>query len=72
MTETVFSKRRGPCKDCPDRYFACSDHCRKPDFLAWKQEQNTIRENKRNYRSPAWASEEPYQKRSDPTKRSRR
>lgn len=33
-----------PCKGCPDRVPACSDHCRKEDFLAWRQEQARIRE----------------------------
>lgn len=36
-----------PCKGCPDRYTACSDHCKKPDFIAWKAEQKMIRENRR-------------------------
>lgn len=43
------SGRKNPCYQCPDRYTACSDHCRKPDFLAWKEEQARIRENRRKY-----------------------
>lgn len=27
--------RHAPCKGCPDRYPACSDHCQKPEFLAF-------------------------------------
>ena len=33
-----------PCKGCPDRYTACSDHCQKPDFLAWKEKNRRIRQ----------------------------
>lgn len=47
MTETIRSSRNMPCKDCPDRYPACSDHCKKPEFIAWKEEQARIREAKR-------------------------
>ena len=36
-----------PCQGCPDRYLACSDHCTKPEFIAWKEEQARIREAKR-------------------------
>lgn len=35
-----------PCKGCADRYPACSDHCRKPEFLAWRTEQERIRQAK--------------------------
>ena len=38
--------RKTPCQGCPDRYTACSDHCKKPEFLAWKEEQETIRRNR--------------------------
>lgn len=47
MTETIRSSRNMPRKDCPDRYPACSDHCKKPEFIAWKEEQARIREAKR-------------------------
>lgn len=40
-----------PCKDCPDRFTACSDHCRKPDYLAYRQRQETIRKNRAAYNS---------------------
>lgn len=63
MTETIFSGRENPCKGCPDRYPACSDHCQKPAFLKWKAEQKKIRENRRNYRASAWCREEPFMKR---------
>lgn len=33
-----------PCLNCPDRYTACSDHCQKPDFLAWKEKNRRIRQ----------------------------
>ena len=35
--------KSSPCRYCLDRYPACSDHCKKPEFLAWKAEQETIR-----------------------------
>jgi len=58
MTETFHSQRYNPCKGCPDRYTACSDHCRKESFLAWKEEQEKIRKAKKSYYQPAWATAE--------------
>lgn len=58
MTETIFSKRPNPCKDCSDRYPGCSDRCKKPEHEAWKAEQQLIRENRKKHTSPVWASEE--------------
>lgn len=49
MRTTMRNGRFNPCKDCPDRYIACSDHCPKPDFQAWKQEQERIRAARREY-----------------------
>ena len=43
------SGRYNPCNGCPDRYTACSDHCTKPEFLAYKAEQETIRKNRAAY-----------------------
>lgn len=50
MAENLKSGRKNPCWGCPDRYTACSDHCRKPDFLAWREEQEKIRANREKYR----------------------
>ena len=58
MTETIRSKRPGPCKDCPDRVTACSDHCRKPEYLAWREAQARIKKAKEDYRQPTWARPE--------------
>ena len=58
MTETLNSQRYNPCKGCPDRYYACSDHCQKPEYLAWKEEQARIKKAKDNYRPPSWARPE--------------
>lgn len=33
---------KSPCYGCPDRYLACSDHCKKPEFLAWKEQRRKI------------------------------
>lgn len=41
--------RYNPCNGCLDRYTACSDHCLKPEFLGWKSEQETIRQNRAAY-----------------------
>lgn len=55
MNETIFSSRKGnPCKGCPDRYPACSGHCKKPEYLKWKAEQDLIRKNRKAYKD-AWA-----------------
>lgn len=54
MTETISSARYNPRKGCPDRYPACSDHCKKPAFLEWKAEQEKIRQNRKRYNSPIW------------------
>ena len=35
-----------PCKNCPDHRQPCSDHCQKPEYLAWKDENEKI--NKRD------------------------
>jgi hypothetical protein len=52
------SKRPIPCKDCPDRYLACSDHCQKPVYLAWKAEREKIKQARRDYKAPAWVRRE--------------
>lgn len=58
MTETFRNHRYNPCKGCPDRYPACSDHCQKPEYLEYKAEQKKIREARAAYKSPSWASPE--------------
>ena len=58
MTTTVINNRKHPCQGCPDRYPACSDHCRKEAFLAWKAEHKKIRENRQAYTAGVWAKEE--------------
>lgn len=65
MITTVTSTRKNPCYKCPDRYPACSGHCQKPEFLAWKEEQALIRKNRQNYAPPAWIKEEGYIRRKD-------
>lgn len=39
--------RHAPCKGCPDRYPACSDHYQKPEFLAFRADRARIRETQR-------------------------
>ena len=71
MITTITSERKNPCKGCPDRYTACSDHCKKDAFLKWKAEQDLIRKNRKAYSQSIWSNEEPYEKR-DPLKRSKK
>ena len=47
--------KNAPCKGCPDRYLGCADHCRKAEYLQWRQELERIRENRRKYVTPIWA-----------------
>ncbi len=49
MITTVCGGRQHPCKGCTARYPACSDHCTKPEYLAYKAEQETIRKNRAAY-----------------------
>lgn len=58
MTDTIRSKRPQPCNGCPDRCTACSDHCKKEAFLAWEQEQETIRKNRNAYYTKIWSHAE--------------
>ena len=58
MAETFRSKRPQPCNGCLDRYTACADHCRKPEYLKWKQELETIRKNRNAYYTQIWTHEE--------------
>ena len=54
MADISRSSRLNPCMGCQDRYPACSDHCKKPEFKAYKAEQEKIKENWRKYWSPIW------------------
>lgn len=49
MTTTVIGGRKAPCKGCPDRYPACSDHCRKPEYLEWREELEQTRRNREKF-----------------------
>lgn len=72
MIDTIRNQRYNPCKGCPDRYPACSARCRKPEYLKWQSEQETIRKNRAAYWESVWFLEEPYEKRPNPTKRRKR
>ena len=50
--------KNAPCKGCPDRYLGCADHCRKAEYLQWRQELERIRENRRKYVTPIWKREQ--------------
>lgn len=58
MAKMLDNERSNPCRGCPDRYPACSDHCQKPEKLDWSAEQEKIRQNRKNYRSPTWIRRE--------------
>lgn len=47
-----------PCKGCPDRYPACSGHCTKPDYIAYRTEQEKIKTARKKYRPSIWAKSE--------------
>lgn len=51
MKTAPFKNMRGcpPCVGCPDRKQPCSDHCRKPEYLAWKAEREKVRKNRAKY-----------------------
>ena len=53
MSWTIRSERPNPCKNCPDRYPACSDHCKKPEYRKWRAELELIRKREREY-SDLW------------------
>ena len=40
-----------PCGKCPDKKIACSDHCQKPEYLAWKEEQARIAKARNDMRT---------------------
>lgn len=46
MSDTPWRNSGGrnmpPCGRCPDKKPACQDRCRKPEFLAWKEEKERI------------------------------
>lgn len=48
------SGRNDPCNGCPDKVPACSDHCQKPDYLAFRERLDTIRKNRQKYICPVW------------------
>ena len=54
MSKSPFPGRNTPCNGCPDRHEACWGHCQKPDYLAWRKELETIRNNRKNYICPIW------------------
>ena len=58
MRTTIYNQRKCVCQGCPDRYPACSDHCKKEEFLKEKAEKEKIRENRKAYYAPIWAKEE--------------
>ena len=38
-----------PCKGCTDRFPACSDHCKKTEFLEWKAKKDKAKKENRRY-----------------------
>lgn len=54
MSELRISGRNAPCRGCSDRHRACSDHCQKPEYMAYREELETIKRNRRKYICPVW------------------
>ena len=45
---------KSPCKDCPERFLACSDKCPKDErgefgYKAWKAKLDEVKENRKAY-----------------------
>lgn len=54
--DICFSTRDvSPCYKCPDRYPACSDHCKKPEFLEWRAKKELVRRNRKAYEREKYA-----------------
>ena len=59
MITTIRTTRGGnPCNGCPDRYPGCADRCRKPEYLAYREELERIKKARAAYQSPVWTSPE--------------
>lgn len=57
MTDTISSQRFNPCNGCAFRVPGCADHCKIPEKLAWNEEQEKIRRNRKRYmnsHTPIW------------------
>ena len=55
MSDPLRSKQKlSPCYGCPDKEPACSGHCKKPEYLKYRAEQERIKAAKKAYRPPAW------------------
>jgi hypothetical protein len=39
---------------CEDKVPGCGDHCKKPEYLKFREELETIRNNRRKYICPVW------------------
>ena len=45
---------KSPCKDCQERFLACSDHCPKDErgefgYKAWKAKIEEMKQTRKNY-----------------------
>ena len=54
MIMTVGNSRPNPCNGCLDRYPACSAHCEKEAYKAYRAELETIKRNRQAY-NDSWA-----------------
>lgn len=52
-----------PCKNCPEHRQPCSDHCQKPEYLAWKDENEKINKRHREHIGSIWGRQEPHSRR---------
>lgn len=53
-----------PCYGCPDRYLACSDHCKKPEYLEWVAKKAIVDKNRKTYGYSAYIYNEKVRKRN--------
>lgn len=43
-----------PCMGCVDKVPGCSDHCKKLEYLKFREKLETINNNRRKYICPVW------------------
>jgi hypothetical protein len=43
------SRDMSPCYGCPDRYPACSGHCKKPEYIEWCEKRDLVKKNRKAY-----------------------
>ena len=58
MSEPMPNRNKPPCKGCEQRQCGCHDRCQRPEYLAWKAENEKIRLARSAYQKPSWITGE--------------